>query len=181
MSRWNRGNLDALGKAYECYRQGNGHVKAKQWEQAIGVYSEAIALDPKYARTHNDLAWLLATCPETKLRDPPRAPRTGPHQRPADTAGRKRRNTLGVAQYRTGDWKAAIGTLVKSNDLLGGKELSFNAFFLAMSHWQLGNREEAFTWRDQATQWMDKNKPQDEELRRFRTEAAALMEVEEFD
>ena len=42
-------------------------------------------------------------------------------------------------------------------------------FFLAMAHWQLDHEEEAGKWYAQAVQWMDKNAPQNEELRRFRT------------
>ncbi len=34
-------------------------------------------------------------------------------------------------------------------------------------------------WFDQDVTWMEKNKPEDEELRRFRTEAAALLGVSE--
>jgi hypothetical protein len=46
-----------------------------------------------------------------------------------------------------------------------------------MAHWQLGETEQARTWYDRAVQWMDKHQPQDEELRRFRTEAAELLGV----
>ena len=68
---------------------------------------------------------------------------------------------------------------MKSNDLLGGKELSFNALFLAMAHWQLGKNEEARKWYDLAIAWMEKNQTKDEELRRFREEAAKLLKVED--
>jgi hypothetical protein len=50
-------------------------------------------------------------------------------------------------------------------------------FFLAMAHWQLGEKDEARKYYDKAVAWMDKNKPDDEELRRFRAEAAALLGV----
>jgi hypothetical protein len=59
-----------------------------------------------------------------------------------------------------------------------GNELSHNGFFLAMAHWQLGDKEQAHTWYDQAVQWMEKNKPQDEELGRFRAEAEELLGIE---
>ena len=48
-------------------------------------------------------------------------------------------------------------------------------FFLAMAHWQLSDKEQARKWYDQAVEWMEKNKPEDEELLRFRAEAAALL------
>ena len=86
-------------------------------------------------------------------------------------------NTLGVAHYRAGDWKAAIEALEKSKELLGDTELSFNAFFLAMAHWKLDQKEQARKRYDQAVQWMDKNAAKDEEMIRFRAEAAELLEM----
>lgn len=47
-----------------------------------------------------------------------------------------------------------------------------------MAHWQLGDQDEARKFYDQAVEWMEKNKPQDEELKRFRAEAAELLEGE---
>ncbi|HLN27322.1 MAG TPA: hypothetical protein VK395_06230 [Gemmataceae bacterium] len=47
-----------------------------------------------------------------------------------------------------------------------------------MSNWQLGNMVEARKCYDQAVGWIEKNKPQDEELLRFRTEAAELLKIE---
>jgi hypothetical protein len=42
----------------------------------------------------------------------------------------------------------------------------------------LGEKDVARTWYDKAVAWMDKNKSQDEdELRRFRTEAAELLGI----
>ena len=56
---------------------------------------------------------------------------------------------------------------------------SFDWFFLAMAHWQLGEKDKAREWYDRAVQWMDKNQPKNEELRRFRAEAAELLELKE--
>ena len=87
-------------------------------------------------------------------------------------------NTLGVAFYRAAAWPAAIDALTKSMELRSGGD-SFDWYFLAMAHWQLDNMEEARKWFDQADTWMKTNQPQNEELQRFRTEAAALLGVEE--
>jgi tetratricopeptide (TPR) repeat protein len=87
-------------------------------------------------------------------------------------------NTLGVAQYRSGNWNAAAETLTKSMELAQGDLLSFSAFFLAMAHWQLGEKEKARDWYDKAATWMDGNIPDHEELGRFRAEAAELLGVE---
>jgi hypothetical protein len=81
---------------------------------------------------------------------------------------------LGVARYRNGNWKSAIEALMKSAQLRNGGD-SFDFFFLAMAQWQLKEKDKARTWYDQAVAWMDKNNPQDEDLKRFRAEAATLL------
>jgi hypothetical protein len=48
-----------------------------------------------------------------------------------------------------------------------------------MAHWRLGDREQARTCYDQAVAWMDKHMPQNEELIRFRAEAAELLGAED--
>src|SRR5262249_460764 len=85
-------------------------------------------------------------------------------------------NTLGAAQNRAGNWKAAIEGLNKSMDLRHGGD-SFDWFFLAMVHWQLGAKDESRKWYDKAVEWMDKNAKDSEDLRRFRTEAEELLEI----
>ncbi|HEV3443589.1 MAG TPA: protein kinase [Gemmataceae bacterium] len=91
-------------------------------------------------------------------------------------------NTLGVAHYRAGHWKSAIEALDKSMGLLKGEWESFNTLFLAMAHWQLGDNDKARQCYEQAVRWMQENKPrlekykpQQEELRRLRSEAEALL------
>jgi tetratricopeptide (TPR) repeat protein len=84
-------------------------------------------------------------------------------------------NTLGVALYRAGDWPGAIEALEKSIESQG--RTSYDDFFLAMCRWQLGERQEALRLYDQAVRWMDKDRPNDEELRRFRAEAAELLGI----
>ena len=52
-------------------------------------------------------------------------------------------------------------------------------FSLAMAQWPLGEKEQARKRFHQAVLWMDKNQPQDAELRRFRAEAAALLGMQD--
>ena len=126
----------------------------------------------------NALAWLLATCPEPKVRDPRRAVETAKKAvQLAPTEGAYW-NTLGAAHYQAGAWKAAVEALMKSVQLRKGGD-SFDFFFLAMAHWQLNEKDKARAWYDQAVAWMDKNSPQDEELKRFRAEAAVLLGTKE--
>jgi hypothetical protein len=59
-------------------------------------------------------------------------------------------------------------------DLRNGGD-SFDWFFLAMAHWQLGDKDQARKWYGQALAWMEKNQPNDDELRRFRSEAEEVL------
>ena len=88
-------------------------------------------------------------------------------------------NTLGIAYYRAGDWKAAIDTLKQSDALYGGRLFSFNAFFIVMAHWQRGEKDQARKWYAPALIWMEKHAPKNEELIRFRAEAASLLGLPE--
>jgi tetratricopeptide (TPR) repeat protein len=124
------------------------------------------------------LARLLATYPDVKVRNPSRAVELA--KQAVELASKEGNywNTLGVAHYRGGDCKAAVAALEKSMELRKGGD-SFDWFFLAMAHWQLGDKEEAQMWYDRAVGWMDKNEPKNEELRRFRAEASQLLELKE--
>jgi len=155
--------------------RGVAYANLKQWDKAIADCSKATELEPKNAQANNNLAWFLATRAETRLQHPIRAVELA--KKTVELAANEGMfwNTLGVAHYRAGDWKAATAALKKSDELLKGNELSFNAFFLAMAHWQLGHKDEARKWYNQAVGWMEKNKPQDDELRRFRAEAEELL------
>ncbi len=83
-------------------------------------------------------------------------------------------NTLGVALYRVGDWQRALDTL---EPLLEDPEQrhSYNYFFIAMSHWQLGEKAAALKACAEGEQWMNANAPKDAELIRFREEAMRLL------
>jgi WD40 repeat protein/tetratricopeptide (TPR) repeat protein len=149
-----------------------------RWDKAIAGYTKAIELDPKNALPLNNLAWLLATCPDAKLRDPAKAVELAKKAVGMAPKEGTLRNTLGTAHYRVGDWKAAVEALNKSMELRKGGD-SFDWFFLAMAHWQLGEKEEARKWYDKAVAWMTKNQPKDQELIRFRAEAGELLGMKE--
>jgi hypothetical protein len=86
---------------------------------------------------------------------------------------------VGRARYRAGAWKESIEALLKSAELddapKGGEPRQW--FFLAMAHWQLGEKEEARAWYDKAVAWMDQYSPGEEDHRQERAEAAALLGV----
>src|SRR5262249_30652542 len=126
-------------------------------------------------------AWFLATNAEPKFRNPALAvelARKAVEEAPANADFRQ---TLGVAHYRTGDWKAAVAALQESVRLAKGGGCH-DWLFLAMAHWQMGDKGEARKWYRRASEWVQaneaalaKDKTYAEELRRVLAEATALM------
>jgi WD40 repeat protein len=159
-------SMHALAEAYGA---------AGRREERIAVYREITRLKIADAIAYNNLAWELATRPDPKFRDSRQAVQLA-QQAVKLTPSGNHWNTLGAAHYRAGDWKAAVTAMEKSMELRQGGD-ALDWFFLAMAHWRLGERDQARRWYEQAVRWMDKKKPLDEELRRFREEASALLGI----
>jgi tetratricopeptide (TPR) repeat protein len=153
------------------------------YRQAVTGYQAALDLDPNRVPTLNNLAWLLATCPDARLRDPTRALELAKRATELAPQYAYLWNTCGVAHYRAGEWDAARAALEKSIARYAGRPErdtleSFSTFFLAMAHARLGNGAEARRWYDRAVRWMERYQPADGELRRFRAEAEELLSQE---
>jgi tetratricopeptide (TPR) repeat protein len=154
--------------------------------EAISISRQVFELSPQSPEANNRLAWTLASCPDPKLCDPLRAVELAKTAAEAEPQVANYWNTLGVAQYRAGQWQAAIESLEKSIELVAGEDIqggatgeSWNALFLAMAHQRLGQQEGARQWYDRAVEWMEKYEPNHMELRRFRAEAAELLGIAE--
>ncbi len=160
-----------------------------RWAEAEAEYRKAVKIMEEQARrprvsgkgrasmaagTYNAFAWFLVTRPDVLSRDPIKAVALAKKAIEISPQAGSFWNTLGIAHYRAGEWNAAIAALEKSMKLAKGGD-SADWFFLAMANWQLRQKQQARKWYDQAVQWMDKNKPKDEELGRFRSEAAELL------
>lgn len=141
----------------------------------LSIYDSVPSADPgNYVWVLNNQAWHLATAAEPGVRDPQRAVALAKKAVELDPTSAYCANTLGVALYRSADWQGAIDSLESSMRIRQGGD-SFDWFFLAMAHWQLGRKDEACKWYEQAALWMTKNNPVNDELNRFREEAAELL------
>jgi tetratricopeptide (TPR) repeat protein len=158
------------------WRLGTALNEQGRYKEAVAEYREVVRLRPGDARPDNNLAWFLATCPDLKVRDFGQALTHAKKAVELAPSNGRFWNTLGVAQYRNGDRKAAIEALMKSTRLRNGGD-SFDFFFLAMAHWQLDEKDKARDWYARAVAWMDKNQPQNEELKRFRAETEQLLGI----
>ena len=130
--------------------------------------------DPRSASANNQAAWLLIIDPDAQPGDAERAVALAKRAVELAPTEGNCRNTLGAAYYRAGAWRKALAELTESMRLRHGGD-SFDWFFLAMAHYRLDHREEAWQWFHRAVLWSEKHRPSDEELRRFREEAEALL------
>jgi eukaryotic-like serine/threonine-protein kinase len=145
-------------------------------EAAIAAFKQAVALNPNWAGAHYHLAWELTVGHELKLRDPRQALVSARLAVELDPKNGTYWQGLGYAEYRSGNWKAAILAFEKVKEL-GSPGDSVEWFPLAMANWQLGDKDVARKTYDQAVQWMEKNCPTDPFVRGLQVEAAELMGI----
>src|SRR5262249_14656680 len=91
--------LDPKNAEFWSYR-GNAYIGLHQYDKGIADLNKAIELDPKNASDSNDLAWLFATCPDPKFRDPKRAVELAKKAVELAPKAGGLWNTLGAARYR---------------------------------------------------------------------------------
>ena len=133
------------------------------------------------------LAWFLATCPDEKFRDSARAivlAQKAASIRPHEGVFWY---TLGICLYRSGEFGEAQKACQRGSEM---RELPYSpieeprivvdrdryaGYVLAMSLWQLGNKDKARAVYDATAAWMNEHAPNDEQLKRFSVEAQDLF------
>jgi len=133
----------------------------------------AVILDPENVHARNNLAWSLTSVPDDPWFDPNQGlaeARKAIELEPNDSL---LWNTLGVAAFRARDWTTAHDSLKRSISITGGR--AHDWFFLAMTHWNQGNHDEARKCFNLALAALKNESKDDTELLRFHAEAAALM------
>jgi serine/threonine protein kinase/WD40 repeat protein len=126
----------------------------------------------------NDEAWRLVTGPDGQ-RDPARAMQLIRDAVKGETENAMFLNTLGLVQYRNGQYREALDTLEKSLAAGKGQSAGFDLFFLAMCHAKLGDAAKAKDCFERAVKWTEaqKNLPAQHagELKAFRVEAEGVL------
>ncbi len=163
------------------WRRGALYNRQGQPDKAKADFSNAITHCSNSPNDQNALAWELATDPDPNRRDPKSAVQLADKAVAARPADGNIWNTLGVAQYRAGNWQGAVTALNKSMELRHGGDAN-DWYFLAMTSQQLGQPDTARKWYDQSVRWEEQNSAmlktnvgRSNELRRFRAEAESLI------
>ncbi len=162
---------DLLRQALEFQRRG-------AWKEAIERYDAILKLDPDDPGALNNLAWIF-TIASPELRDPRRALELA--ERAVRVGGETAAslNTLGAAQHRAGNPRAAVDTLLRSAQQSGGAT-AWDGFFFAMSFRALGFDSLAREHLAASLRWIDRSpdlsKEELRELTGLRREVELLLD-----
>lgn len=166
--------MAGLANSYSALGRYGEELKIR--EEIVAIRQTKLLFDsPEGHESLHRLAGLLAIHPDAKLRDPKRALELANKVVKLAPQSEWPWQVLGWARYRTGDWQESITALEKSISLRKDGGDSFQWFFLAMAHWQLGDKAAARRWYERAIDWMRKSAPMEKYLLRFRAEADELM------
>lgn len=159
-------------------KNGNHQEAMQTLEKTIEIISTASSEGELFSQ----IAFRMLTLPEKKLRDIAKA--TSIAQRGTQLSPDQVWNwmVLGIAQYRSGNWADARTSLEKLIELDPDIKHPRTSCFLAMTSWQLGDKDAARRHYDDAVAWIEQDQAEGEEvdelLLSFRDEAAELLGIE---
>jgi WD40 repeat protein/serine/threonine protein kinase len=178
--------VQELGRIPAYYQRLGNELWAKGWNtlaQDLFTFAEKgfrknVALNPSKARARGDFAFFLVACPDHQFRD---ATKAITHAQKALSLAPPNADfaaLAGMAQYRSGEWQAAVGTLGKAISRGPARYRGPAKIFLSMAHHQLGHAMEAQRWYQQALTEM-KEDGSGEALGHLLVEAAVVHRVVE--
>jgi serine/threonine protein kinase/Tfp pilus assembly protein PilF len=162
---------------------GDKQQAREQFEKARQNYAQAVQECPgtelmtfecPYARSFNNYAWFLATCPHAEFRDPAKSIELAQAAVSIAPEQWEYWNTLGVARYRAHQWTEALAALDRSCKLDGGGN-AFDFFFMAMANHQLGQKVQAQAQYEKAMRESESGAALIEPIHHLRQEAEALL------
>ncbi len=177
-----RDAVEAFTKAIEIQplagryrrRRARCYTAIKDFDSALEDLAKLVEMHPVDPWDLKSLAWFYVAGPQD-LRNPEKALPLAQKAVEAKPESHVYLNTLGVVYYRLRQLEQAAETLGKATQANEDGGTACDFFFLAMAHWQLDHKDEARQWYEKAVEWMEKNRPDNDELRRFRAEAEELL------
>ena len=100
------------------YNLGNAFLQQGRMEEAIAQFQKALTINPDYVAAQNNMAWVLATCPQASLRNGIKA--VGLAERANQLTGGKNPvilATLAAAYAEAGRFPEAIETVRRAMQL----------------------------------------------------------------
>ncbi|HLJ12644.1 MAG TPA: hypothetical protein VKU82_15725, partial [Planctomycetaceae bacterium] len=96
--------------------------KTHAYAQAVAGYKAGLAANPDWTEGHRDLAWLLATCPEAKLRNGALALEHAAKAAKVDDADRWKTSVVFAAAYaELGKFDEAVAAAKRASQQVGGE------------------------------------------------------------
>jgi tetratricopeptide (TPR) repeat protein len=122
--------------------RGDAYADAGNYRAALADFREAVRRFPKSARTHDGLAWFLATCPDGRWRDGKQAVNEATLGCAlSDWGDAYNLNSLAAALAETGDFEQAV---MRSTQALKGASPSDRKRFEE----QLASYRQGKPWRE---------------------------------
>jgi WD40 repeat protein/tetratricopeptide (TPR) repeat protein len=167
--------------AHLYHARGRNYLRLKDHAKAVEDLNRALELklgsEAEEATARNDLAWIHVAGP-AEFRAPDKALALA--RRAVELAPDRWASchTLGVAHYRLGQYKEAVGALERGVNNNRGQATAFDLYFLAMCHHHLGDPAKAKDCYERGTAWQKQARlapQQADELNAFRAEAETLL------
>jgi serine/threonine protein kinase/tetratricopeptide (TPR) repeat protein len=170
------------GLANALRKQGKLDEAQQADQQAFALIQKQLEKPVKAGDINGHLgrAWALANHPDPKLRNPKQAVEMGKVAVQLGPQFSDSWNNLGVAYYRNGELNAAIEALDRAAEMrLDRPAYGHDEFFwLAMAHWKLGDKAQAYACFDTGDQLFWEYSVDDGSIARIRGEAAEMLGIE---
>jgi tetratricopeptide (TPR) repeat protein len=99
----------AIDRNVEAYvNRGDAYADQARFSEALRDYTAALSQDPRFGRAHQSLAWLRATCPVARFRDPAQAVQSARRAIELDGESHRYLDTLAAALARAGQYDSAV-------------------------------------------------------------------------
>src|SRR5262249_28423322 len=125
-------------------------------EGAAAATDEAIRLQPNCYVAHRNMAVILLVHPDRSRRDPHKALVSAQKETSLEPEQPFGWYNLALANYRLGDWAAALDAL-KKRAVMPGHPNEFDFILQAMIHARLGEKDKAREWYAKAVAAIAKN------------------------
>jgi predicted Zn-dependent protease len=131
-------------------------LRLNRFREAAQCSREVLELAPQEPHHYQRLASILADCNAPGVRDPGEAIRVAKQGLALLPVDRDLWLVLGRAEYRAGNWQAAIEAIDKSMEFGAGGDAR-EWLVSAMARWQQGERDVARRWYTRAVNWMEEH------------------------